>query len=85
MIDVLSCSFSPNSTLLATTSADQTIKLWDTSSWTCDKTLMGHQQWVWDAAWSADSAFLLTGASDKSARLWGSPVFIFPAPFLPFS
>jgi G protein beta subunit-like protein len=30
----------------------------------------GHSEWVWDCAFSADSAFLLTGSSDQTARLW---------------
>lgn len=30
----------------------------------------GHENWVWDAVFSADSSFLLTGASDRTARLW---------------
>jgi len=56
--------------LLATTSADSTAKIWDTSTLKEEKTLVDHQHWVWDAAFSADSAYLLTGASDKTAKLW---------------
>lgn len=26
------------------------------------KVLLGHQKWVWDACFSADSAYLVTGA-----------------------
>lgn len=33
-------------------------------------TLIGHSNWVWDASFSADSSFILTGASDNTARLW---------------
>jgi G protein beta subunit-like protein len=29
-----------------------------------------HQRWVWDAVFSADSAYLLTACSDGQARLW---------------
>lgn len=32
--------------------------------------LAGHTRWVWDGAFSADSAYLVTGASDGTARLW---------------
>ncbi|ORY52382.1 putative intracellular transport protein [Rhizoclosmatium globosum] len=35
-----------------------------------EKTLKGHSRWVWDVAFSADSAYLVTGSSDNSARLW---------------
>ena len=31
---------------------------------------MGHQRWVWDAVFSADSAYLVTASSDQTARLW---------------
>lgn len=34
----------------------------DTSSaYTLDKVLQGHQRWVWDMAYSADSAYLVSG------------------------
>ena len=32
--------------------------------------LEAHQRWVWDCAFSADSAYLVTVSSDHSARLW---------------
>ena len=35
-----------------------------------DKTLKGHQRWVWDCAWSADSEYLVSASSDHTAKLW---------------
>lgn len=35
-----------------------------------EATLEGHQRWVWDCAFSADSAYLVTACSDHYARLW---------------
>ena len=35
-----------------------------------ETTLRGHQRWVWDCAFSADSAYLVTACSDHYARLW---------------
>lgn len=35
-----------------------------------ESTLHGHQRWVWDCAFSADSAYLVTACSDHYARLW---------------
>ena len=32
--------------------------------------LNGHQKWVWDMSFSADSAYLLTASSDHTCRLW---------------
>lgn len=48
--------------LLATTSADQTAKIWRTA----DLTLMTElketaQRWVWDCAFSGDSQYIITG------------------------
>ena len=52
------------SRLLATASADHTIKIWTVDKdhkFTRSKTLTGHQRWVWDCVFSADSAYLVTG------------------------
>ncbi|EGD94037.1 WD repeat containing protein pop3 [Trichophyton tonsurans CBS 112818] len=35
-----------------------------------ETTLASHQRWVWDCAFSADSAYLVTVSSDHCARLW---------------
>jgi G protein beta subunit-like protein len=35
-----------------------------------EATLATHQRWVWDCAFSADSAYLVTVCSDHYARLW---------------
>jgi len=64
---------SPDVRLLATCSADTTIKIWSLTPNQppkLDKTLYDHQRWVWDLAFSADSAYLVSASSDHSARLW---------------
>lgn len=35
-----------------------------------ETTLRAHQRWVWDCAFSADSAYLVTAGSDHYVRLW---------------
>jgi len=106
---LLKCLFSPDAKLLATASADHTVKLWTAGAggvagggalknsdgaaaaagsatsgsaspapgagsgaggFSLHKQLTGHQRWVWDAVFSADSAYLVTASSDQIARLW---------------
>ena len=40
------------------------------ASFPLEATLAQHQRWVWDCAFSADSAYLVTACSDHYARLW---------------
>lgn len=67
---LLKCVLSPDVNLLATTSADKTVKLWNTTTWECERTLAQHQRWVWDAVFSADSLYFVTVSSDQSGKLW---------------
>ena len=41
---ILDCLFSPDAQLIATASADTTIKLWKTSDYSLKQTLRGHQR-----------------------------------------
>jgi G protein beta subunit-like protein len=67
----LKCIFSPDSCLLATASADKSVKIWNTADFSLRTTLATeNQQWVWDCAFSADSQYLVTASSDGTARLW---------------
>jgi G protein beta subunit-like protein len=50
---------------LAAAAADR-----DPNAFPLETTLSGHQRWVWDCAFSADSAYLVTACSDHYARLW---------------
>jgi len=77
---------SPDVKKLATCSADHTAKIWEVEMaqdragfqeaagepkpFPLEATLSGHQRWVWDCAFSADSAYLVTACSDHYARLW---------------
>lgn len=48
--------------LLATASADKSVKIWNTADFSLRTTLSTeNQQWVWDCAFSADSQYLVTG------------------------
>ncbi|WP_199333391.1 BTAD domain-containing putative transcriptional regulator, partial [Oculatella sp. FACHB-28] len=56
--------------ILATSSADQTVKLWDILSNECVATLQGHNNAVLALAWSSDGCTLASGGNDQTIRLW---------------
>ena len=79
--------FYQDSKLLATASADSTVKIWSLDSpndsrekekesnskdrvFKYVKTLQGHNRWVWDCAFSANSAYLISSSSDNTSKLW---------------
>lgn len=67
----LRCKFSPDSSLLVTTSGDGTARVWKTSDFSLWRELRCENcRWVWDAAFSADSQYLFTASSDGTGRLW---------------
>ena len=50
------------SSLLVTTSADQTARVWKTTDFSEVQVLQHDaKRWVWDAAFSADSQYIFTG------------------------
>ncbi|MCL4132035.1 UNVERIFIED_CONTAM: hypothetical protein GTU68_000887, partial [Idotea baltica] len=70
----LKVKFSPDSSLMATTSADSTCSIWRTKDFSLVVDLVDqNQRWVWDIAFSADSQFIVTGSSDSTARVWCIP------------
>ncbi|KAK0708483.1 WD40-repeat-containing domain protein [Lasiosphaeris hirsuta] len=67
---VWSVAFSHDSKLLASGSADRTIRLWDTATWQLQQTLNGHGSSVYSVAFSHDSKLLASGSVDRTIRLW---------------
>jgi len=67
---ILKVLLSPDVHQMVTTSSDKTVKLWNIEGFTLERTLTGHQRWVWDCVFSVDGAYLVTASSDCSARLW---------------
>ncbi|KAK6540639.1 hypothetical protein TWF694_008033 [Orbilia ellipsospora] len=68
---VTAIAFSPNGKLLASTSRDTTIKLWNVATGgSLSKVLKGHSHWVTCVAFSVNGKQLLSGSRDKRVILW---------------
>jgi WD40 repeat protein len=68
---VWSLAFSPDSQLLASSSGDQTIKLWQLNSGELLRTISrAHLDTIWSVAISPDGLILVSGSGDKTVKIW---------------
>src|SRR5262249_39617654 len=63
-------TFSPDGQRLATSSNDQTVKIWEATSRQELLTLRGHRDKVRRVAFSADGQWLVSVSADGTARVW---------------
>ncbi|CBK22212.2 uncharacterized protein [Blastocystis hominis] len=69
----ISCvRYAPNGSLLAVSSADRSISIFETANYSLKFILEGHEKGVNYIAWSPDSKYLASCSDDKTARIWNS-------------
>jgi WD40 repeat protein len=67
---ITALAFDPSGKILASGSADHTLRLWDPASGRELRTLSGHRDAVEAVAFSRDGRTLASGSVDKTVKLW---------------
>ncbi|MEJ5202045.1 MAG: WD40 repeat domain-containing protein, partial [Anaerolineales bacterium] len=70
---VRAVAYSPDSTMIAVSTADHTIQLYAPYNRQRVTTIKGHRDNVWGLAFSPDGSRLASASDDKTVRLWSVP------------
>jgi WD40 repeat protein len=72
---VLVLAVSPDEAYVASGSYDQTIRIWDTKTWTCTKILKGHGGGIKCLWFSRDGSLIFSAASDNTIRVCSTSMY----------
>jgi WD40 repeat protein len=67
---VTAAAFTPDGRMLATASAEGSIRLWETTTWQQRHRFPGHTDWIRCLAFSPDGSRLASGSDDRTALVW---------------
>src|SRR5262249_43236426 len=67
---VMAVAFSPDGKVLASSSRDKTIKLWDVATGELKRTLTEHSADVFDVAFSPKGDLMASASKDRTIKLW---------------
>ena len=67
---ISSMSFNQEGSLLATSSWDHSVRLWDFEKGTLQRTFLGHRGEVWSVALPPVGDFIASGSKDGEVRIW---------------
>ena len=69
---VYSCAISHDNKFIVSGSSDKTLKVWDSETGNCIRTLSGHSVGVSSCAISHDNKLIVSGSSDNTLKVWDS-------------
>ena len=78
-------AFSPDGSLLAAASDDETVRIWDLATGMTRANWKGHDDWIFAVAFSSDGTLLATAFNDGVTRVWGVGDGVARATFAHFS
>jgi WD40 repeat protein len=67
---VLSRLFNVGGDRLISSSANNTIRIWDMATGNCTTLLQEHRNWVWFLAQNLDSSILFSRSQDETIQVW---------------
>ncbi|KAG0243825.1 Notchless protein 1, partial [Mortierella polycephala] len=67
---ILSVSFSPCGSMLASGGGDTTVRIWDLNTETPQHLLKGHKHWVQHVSWSPNGKYLASAGMDGLVIIW---------------